>query len=162
MFSCGFYEISKYTFSCRAPPVAASVVFSIILCNFDKNKRRHMSLLRFGHKCMVTKEAAVRRCSFDRLFWKCSENFTGKRWWWRPNLLKLHVKSKFILCFRRLSRFKTSYLRFCKLCVFLQHSFIALSSIKHKNITDIFEFLEGETCPEISKSPKNIWKGEMT
>ena len=24
------------------------------------------------------------------------------------------------------------------------------------------EFSEGQTCPEISKSPKNIWKGEMT
>ena len=117
MFSCEFYEISKNTFSYRAPPVAASVVFSIILCNFDKNKRRHMSLLRFGHKCMVTKEAAVRRCSFDRLFWKCSENFTGKRWWWRPNLLKLHVKSNLFcvledwVTFRRLSRFLCNLIR---------------------------------------------------
>ena len=48
--------------------------FPVILCNFDKNKRCHMSLLKFGHKCMVTKEAAVRRCSVERLSWKSSEN----------------------------------------------------------------------------------------
>ena len=48
-----------------------------------------------------------------KMFWK----FTGKRWWWRPSLLKLLVESKFILCFRRLSRFKKSYLRFCNFSV---------------------------------------------
>ena len=52
-----------------------TVIFSpVFLWNFNKNKPRHMSFLRFGHKCMVTKEAAVRRCSVDRLFWKFSEN----------------------------------------------------------------------------------------
>ena len=33
-----------------------------------------MSFLRFGHKYMVTKEAAVRRCSVQSLFWKCPEH----------------------------------------------------------------------------------------
>ena len=33
-----------------------------------------MFLLRFGHKWMVTKEAAVRRCLIERLFWKCAKN----------------------------------------------------------------------------------------
>ena len=51
----------------------AVIFFLVILCNFNKNKR-HMSLLRFGYKCIVTKEAAVQRCSVERLFWKCLEN----------------------------------------------------------------------------------------
>ena len=51
-----------------------SYFFPAILYNCDKNKRCHMSLLRFGHKYMVTIEAAIRRCSVERLFWKCSEN----------------------------------------------------------------------------------------
>ena len=51
-----------------------TVIFSpVILCDFNKNKC-HMSFLRFGHKCMVTKEAAVQRYSVERLFWKCLEN----------------------------------------------------------------------------------------
>ena len=115
------------------------IFFPVILCNFDKNKRRHISLLRFGHKCTVTKEAAVQRCFVESLIGK----FTGKRWWWRPSLIKLHVKSKFILCFRRLSRFKKSYLRFCNFSVI---------------IAKILRFLATSfSCVVIDKALKQYW-----
>ena len=52
------------------------LLFFVILIK-TKNKRRLMSFLRFGHKCMVFKEAAVGRYSVERLFWKCSENSQG-------------------------------------------------------------------------------------
>ena len=55
-------------------------LLSFVILLKTKNKRRLMSLLRFGHKCMVFKEAAVGRCPVEKAVLKMFGKFTGKRW----------------------------------------------------------------------------------